>query len=129
MDNTPKYKEQYMGEYLDMMSYYTDCEGIEIPEKELIEFYDFSKEYWKKRYENSKSIDCYMWMQVAEFNKARLQKNFQIVLDMIKDIHSINNAKALSTIEQMLNDVKNLDEQLYNKAFEIVSSTELIACM
>jgi hypothetical protein len=121
MDNTPNYKEECMGDYLSMMSYYTDCEGIKLTIDELIEYYDFSYNYNKKVYELNNSIDSYIKMKIAIFNKARVQKNFHNILKIIEDIHNINDAKAISTLEQMLCDVKKIDKDLYNKALDITN--------
>jgi tetratricopeptide (TPR) repeat protein len=129
MDNTPNYKEENLGEYLSMMSYYTDCKGIILNNDELIEYYDCSYKYNKKIYEINKSTDSYIKMKIAKFNKARLQKNFSIVLELVKDIHNINDSKAISTLEQMLCDIKELDNKLYKKAFELVNTVNFMACI
>jgi len=129
MDKEPNYKENFTGKYLDMMSYYTDCKGIVLSKEELINYYDFSYNYWKKRYKSENKIEYYMWMQIVRFDKEKLLKNFPHILEIIKDIHSINNEQTLSTIKRMLNEVEKLDKQLYEKAIEITSKTSLMACI
>jgi hypothetical protein len=129
MDNTPNYKQENTGEYLDMMSYYTDCEYIEITCEELLEYYDLSYNYYKTLYENDESTDSYIRMQISRFSKAKFQKDFLEVLNLVKDIHNINDEKAFSTIEQMLCDIKEMDENLYEEALNIVNTTNLLVCI
>jgi hypothetical protein len=109
-----------------MMSYYTDCEYIELSNEEKLNYYNLSYNYWKGRYEKTNDIKCYMWMKVADFNKARFQKNFQIVLETIRDLHSTNDERTLSTIKQMLRDVEVLDTEIYKEAYNIVYQNNLI---
>jgi hypothetical protein len=129
MDTEPNYKENFTGKYLDMMSYYTDCKGIKLSNKELLDYHDFSYNYWKNRYESDNDIECYMWMQIAKFDKEKLLKNFRNILEIIKDIHTINNKQTVSTEKRMLNEVKKLDEQLYTKALDIINEKIMINCI
>jgi hypothetical protein len=126
MDNTPNYKEENIAEYLDMMSYYTDCKYIKLSNKEKLDYYELSYNYWENKYKKTKDTKCYMWMKVAKFQKARFQKKFKIILEIVKDLHSTNDETTLSTINQMLSDIKELDEELYNKAHDIVYKNNLI---
>jgi len=129
MDNTLNYKEECTSEYLDMMSYYTDCEYIKLTDKELLEYYELSCNYHKRVYENNKSVDSYIRMQISKFSKARFQRNFQIVLSLVEDIHNINDEKASSTTEQMLCDIKELDKNLYEESLKIANTTNLLVCI
>jgi hypothetical protein len=129
MDNTPDYKEQHMEEYLSMMSYYTDCKNIKMSIEEKMNYYNSSIKYNSEKYEynlfkkSEDSIKYYIKMKNAEFNKARLLKNFKLILLILEDIHNVKDHKAKITIEQMLCDIKELDKQLYDKALKITEHT------
>jgi hypothetical protein len=120
MDNTLNYKEQNTSEYLDMMSYYTDCKYIHLSDEEKLNYYDLSYNFWKGRYKKTNNVKYYMWMKVAKFNKALFQKKFKIILEMVKDLHNTNDETTDSTIKQMLKDIEKLDKNLYDKAYKIV---------
>ena len=127
MDNTLNYKDECASEYLDMMSYYTDCEYIKLTDEELLQYYKLSYDSYKKEYEKNKSVDSYIRMKIAKFAKAKFQKNFPDVLNLVRDIHKIKDEKAISTMEQMLCDIKELDKQLYEESLTIINSAILVA--
>jgi len=120
MDNTPNYKEKYKGHYIDMMSYYSDCEFIEMSNEELMNYYDYSFNYYKQLYEIDNSVTIYIRMVNMQFNISKLQKNFEIILNIIENLHNIPDEKATSTLKQMLCDIENMDKQLYNESLKII---------
>lgn len=126
MDNTPNYKEDYMGEYLDMMSYYAGCEYINLSDEEKFNHYKLSYNYYKRLYETNKSLDCYICMLVDQFNMDKIERNFQGILNIIKDLHNIKSSKADSTMEQMLCDVSNMDESLYEQVILMINENSQI---
>jgi hypothetical protein len=129
MDNTPNYKVEHLGEYLSMMSYYTECKNIKISKEELLEYYDISIEYNKKQYElnkikdERKTLNSFIKLKNAEFNKSMLLKNFNNILLIIEELHSLNEMKSISTMRQMLSSIEKLDDKLYKNAMDIIVNT------
>jgi hypothetical protein len=124
MDNTLNYKKDYQDKYCDMLSYYCDCKYIEVSKEEILKYYKFAYKYFSEIYNNiDHSTDNYIRMINMKFNIAKNEKKFFQVLDIIKDLHSETNKKVQSTLEQMLCDIKNIDQQLYFKALTIIENT------
>jgi hypothetical protein len=123
MDNTLNYKKDYQDKYCDMLSYYCDCKYIKISKEEILKYYKFSYKYFSEIYNTiDNSTDTYIRMINMKFNIAKNEKNFLEVLNIIKDLHSEADKKVETTLEQMLCDVKNIDEQLYYDALNIIEN-------
>lgn len=120
MDNTKGYKECYTKEYLDMLSYYFDCPKIKATNEEKLEYYEFAYNYYKRMFEFNKDNSMLIRMINMEFNKYKLEKNFLKILDMIKNIHNIGNNLVEGTLQQMLCDIKEIDEKLYKESLKII---------
>lgn len=120
MDNTPDYKEDFTGEYCNMLSVYCDCEEVEITKEERLEYYQFIYDYYKKIYEFNNSVDTYIRMINIKFNIERIQRNFYHLLKIAKEIHSIANPKAKSTLDQMLCEIKDIDTDLYRQTVNAI---------
>jgi hypothetical protein len=123
MDNTLNYKKDNPNNYCNMLSYYCDCTEIVLNDVEKIEHYKFSYQYYQESYSIDRTLDTYIRMMNIKFNISKLEKNFLKVLEIIKDIHNIKNDKAVSTLEQMLWDVENIDKELYKEALRITEIT------
>jgi len=126
MDNTLNYKDNFTGNYCNMLSFYCDCEEIILEKGERLKYYNFIYEYYKDSYKFNSSIDTYIRMMISKFNIGRFQSNFPLVLEIIKDVHNVEDPKAKSTITQMLCDVKNMDKQLYIQALLIMNTSNVV---
>lgn len=109
MDNELNYKETNTKEYCMMLAYYCDTHKEELGKEELINIYTFSYNYYKKA---GLEID----MLNSKFNLALTEKKFEIVFEIIKDIHNSDDKIYQAVLSQMLNDLKNIN---INKYIEI----------
>lgn len=129
MDNIPNYKEKFTGNYLNMMSYYVDCEDIKLSKEELLEYHNFNIEYWKKNYRIYKSNENYLWLKQSEFDKELFLKNFGKVLNIVENIHNVSDPQVPSIIKQLVEAIKKTDEELYINTLKIIDKVTNIVCI
>lgn len=124
MDKTPNYKNKKTGDYCDMLSYYCDC-NLDISKEDLLKYYGFCYRYYKKLYKIDKKIQNFIYMNNMRFNISKIEKNFKKVLDVVKDLHNIEDVsiKAKVVLEQILEDIKRLDDTLYKASMNIIKNT------
>ncbi|WP_252251185.1 hypothetical protein [Clostridium sp. VAP52] len=123
MDKVPNYKYEKTGDYCSMLSYYCDCK-LDISKEKLLQYYNFCYVYYKESYENEKTIENYIYMNNMNFNINKILKNFKKVLNVVKDLHNIENIslKAKVVLEQIIEDIKILDNSLYKEAINIIEN-------
>jgi hypothetical protein len=116
MDNIPNYKEDNPLNYCNLLMFYCDTHKEELSDEESTQYYTFLHDYYKK-------IGSDLEMQCARFNLALVQKNFDIIFEIIKDIGNSDDKRYKSVLVQMLEDVKNIDNQKYNQITVIIENT------
>lgn len=126
IDKHEHFKEDYTGEYCNILSVLCDCKEVKLSKEERLEYYDFSFNYYKKRYEKNNEEYDYIRMLNIKFNINKLKSNFVELLSIVKEIHIINDTKAKNTLTQMLNELKVIDVNLYNKAIKFIRENKMI---
>ena len=116
MDKVPNYKT---GEtaclYARVIMNYAESNKNELSKEELKEIYEYCYKVYRKY--DDKNENGYLTKLISKFNLSLINENFNTVLSVFEDVLIHNNntqyAEALNGFE---NDIKNVDEALYNQA-------------
>ena len=115
MDNEEDYKADFPKMYAQMLTFYRDSNINNLNYSEIENINTFCYNTYKEC--KNKNDKYFLDMLIAKFNLNLFNKNFSIVLDVIRTmlIHNTNNEYEI-TLKQMYNDMKNTNEELYGEA-------------
>jgi nucleoside diphosphate kinase len=121
MDNEIGYKE---GDnaclYARVLINYIESHKKELTRKEIIEGYEFCYHI----YENieDKNDNGYLNKLVAKFDLNLAKENFSIVLEILEDILHNNNTEYEKKFNELIKEIKTVNELLYNKVLLLKQS-------
>jgi hypothetical protein len=120
IDKDESFKKDHKGEYCNVLSAICDCEEIKLSKEKRLEYYYVSFNCYKQRYEKDNGEYDYIRMLNMKFNIDKLTNNFVELLQIVKEIHTINDTKAKDILTQMLDELKMIDKNIYNQAMEFI---------
>jgi hypothetical protein len=114
MDKIPNYKEENGCLYARVLANYSESHKNELSKKELIEIYEFCYQVYE-RCDDPKD-NGYLSKIVAKFNLNLVKKNFNMILDIIKEmlIHN-ENSQYEEILQQFTTNVKEEDISVYQQ--------------
>jgi hypothetical protein len=123
LESEPEYIEINLEEYAKAINNYVETHKAELSKEELIERYEFCYNVYKDcEYESNPN--GYIEKRIAQFNLSLIQGNFNIVLEVFKDVLIHNNDSDYeTTLSGFITDIKNSNNNIYNQALLLKQNT------
>lgn len=119
MDSTENYKENYKNLYAKMLTFYKESNLDVLSHNEINEINKFHYEIFKN-YTDPNDIK-FLDMLSAKFNLNLFNKNFSIVIEVVQTmlIHRANSTEYHTLLKQMYEDIKKVDNLLYQTILKL----------
>jgi len=129
LNNEPQYVELHLEEYTKAMNNYLDNHKDDLKDEELVSAYEYCyKIYEKYEYKDDGDINTlknYLEKMIYKFNLNLIMGNFNMVLEVIKDvlIHN-NNSECSRILNSFIKDVQDTNSELYSQALLLLMQYE-----
>jgi hypothetical protein len=125
LENEPEYIEINLEEYAKAINNYIETHKTELSKEELIKRYEFCYNVYKDC-EYDTNPNGYIEKRIAQFNLNLIKGNFNIVLEVFKDVLIHNNDSDYeSTLNSFITDIKNSNNNIYKQALLLKQNTLL----
>ena len=121
MEKNAEYIKINKKKYIDLLSYYLPIYENDLDQEEVIKLYEFSYNVYKK-YLNNKECDRNFLCAInTKFNLYFKLGCDEVVISIINTLSSLHNNQATLIIEDMLNDIKKKNIDMYNKITKLIA--------
>lgn len=124
MEKSPNYIEENGCMYARVLANYAESNKSELTKKQLIDIYKYCYDIYEKIDDTNEN--GYLAKLVAQFNLSLAEENFSLVLNIIRDVLHNKDSQYESILNQFIENVKEVNENVYNQVLLLLQQDSQI---